>query len=218
MPNTIYGPNGMVLGTWDDFWSRYQRPEGIWADESATAVAGGDSLTGIGTASFALGVASGAADIINSWNKAKTQKALYSMQAEINDINVRIAERQAQSELRQSEYRIAALTLKAGQIRSTQRASLAANGIQLGRGTAAELTAGTQLMKEIDTNTEKLNGLMSAWGYRFKAINAGAQATESRLRAGQSDGLSATLGAVGRNVAELSKDYYNFRKTGLLGS
>lgn len=82
------------------------------------------------------------------------------------EINARIAELGAQSALAQGEQQSNTLSLKAGQLKSTQRAAMAANGIDLGVGNAAEIQASTDLMKEIDMNQIKSNAISNAWGYR----------------------------------------------------
>lgn len=219
MDNTIYGPSGMDLGTWSDFWSRYQLPDvGMSVDVGQVSMATeGGGFSGLGTVSMASSIVTGAANIYSAYQSAKTQKAMYEIQEEMAQINQRIAERQAQSALRQSEFKIAAITLRAGQIKSSQKVSLAANGVALGKGTAAEVMASTDLMKEIDVNTERLNGIMSAWGYRFKGLGYQADAMEARLKASSSNPLLAASGEFGRQSARIGTQYYNYRKSGLLG-
>lgn len=90
----------------------------------------------------------------------------------LSGINERRAERGAQSELMNGQQQIGALTLKSGQIKSSQRAALAANGVDLGAGSAAELQASTDLMKEVDRNTLQANAVRSAWGYRDQGMDA----------------------------------------------
>ena len=216
MDDFIYGPDGSSLGTWSDFWSRYGTPEGTWADEPVASETV-DGFSGLGSITMGASLFTGAANIYSAYQNAKTKKALYDVQEEMANINQRIAERQAQSVLRQSEFKIAALTLRAGQIKSSQRASLAANGIQLGVGSAAEITAGTDLMKEIDMNTERLNGIMSAWGYRLKGLGYQSEAAEARLKGSSSNPLLAASGEFGRQSARIGTQYYNYRKSGLLG-
>lgn len=87
----------------------------------------------------------------------------------VGDTNARIAELGAQSVLFQGERQVGALTLKAGQLKSTQRASMAANGIDLGSGSAAEVQASTEILKEVDKNAIEANAVRSAWGYRVQS-------------------------------------------------
>lgn len=119
------------------------------------------------------GLASGA---IGGYFSARTAKINAETQAVVADSNARIAELGAQSVLQQGEKQVGALTLKAGQLKGAQRASLAANGIDLGVGSAAEILASTEVMTEIDKNTLNANAVRTAWGYRAQATNYQAEA------------------------------------------
>jgi hypothetical protein len=86
------------------------------------------------------------------------------------DYNAKISELGAQSALLQGEKDIAKLTLSAGQMKATQRAAMAANGIDLGEGNAVDVQASTDIMKEIDMNQIEANAIRSAWGYRTQGV------------------------------------------------
>jgi len=88
------------------------------------------------------------------------------------EANAKIAEMGAESALHQGQQQSAALTLKAGQMKSSQRAAMAANGIDLGVGNAAEIQASTDIMKEIDKNQIEANAIRTAWGYRTQGVAA----------------------------------------------
>lgn len=112
--------------------------------------------------------------LINSYGSkklAKHQNAIAQSKANIARINRDMMERQAQARLRQAESDIMSLTMKAGKTKSSQRAALAANGIAVGEGSAAELQASTDIIKEIDKNQIKENAIRDAWGIRQKAVN-----------------------------------------------
>lgn len=91
------------------------------------------------------------------------------------EVNARIAELGAQSALEQGNQQVGTLTLKAGQLKSTQRAAMAANGIDLGEGNAVDVQASTDLMKEVDMNQITANAVRSAWGYRTQAAQVQAE-------------------------------------------
>ena len=118
-------------------------------------------------------------------NIAKYQAQIYEIQADVSRSRIQVAnaqanlarknaqlmERQYQQTLYASERAIVQKTAEAGRVKASQRASLAANGIAIGEGSAAELQASTDLIKEIDVNQMKTNALQQAWGYRFQASN-----------------------------------------------
>lgn len=127
---------------------------------------------------------------IGSYFGAATQKANLRGQAavaegnaRIADVNARIAELGAQSALDQGQREVGRLTLRAGQLKSSQRVAMAANGIDVGTGSAAEIQASTDIMKEIDSNTLTANAVRTAWGYRTQGLNAQTDAANLRSQA-----------------------------------
>ena len=122
---------------------------------------------------YASLISQGVAATINAFGSigvTKHNNAIAQSQANIARLNAQMMERQAQGVLRSAEKAIVAKTMKAGQVKSTQRARLAANGIAVGVGSAAEIQASTDIIKEIDKNQIKSNAVADAWGYRLKAV------------------------------------------------
>src|SRR5690625_2529620 len=113
----------------------------------------------------------------------KGQAKLAESSARLSEVNARISELGAQSALEQGKHQVADLTMRAGQLKSRQRASMAANGIDLSVGSAAEVQASTDLLKEIDKSTLRMNALRNAFGYRTQTINHTAQAGMTRANA-----------------------------------
>ena len=126
--------------------------------------------------------------------------------------NARIAELGAQSVLDQGNKQTAALTLKAGQIKSSQRAALAANGVDLGDGNAAEVQASTDIMKDIDVNTISANAVRSAWGYRTQATNYQNEALSA-----ESNGWAYRADAATKRASASSISPASSAATSLLG-
>lgn len=125
------------------------------------------------------------------------------------DFNASIAELGAQSALSAGQQQIAAQTLKAGQLKSSQRAAMAANGITLDEGSAAEVQRSGDIVKDIDMDTLRANAARAAMGYRVQGMqaqlssqlsalntetNASIQAMNLRTGAGNAN-ISATLNA-----------------------
>lgn len=101
------------------------------------------------------------------------------------DFNAVISEQGAQQALDQGQFEGSALSLKAGQLKGTQRARLAASGVDLGQGNAAEIQVSTDMMKALDMSTIAANAARSAWGYRVQAANYTWAAEAERLTASQ---------------------------------
>ncbi len=128
---------------------------------------------GFSTTAMFSGLASAAIGAYFSGQAAKYQ-------AKIADTNARIAELSAQSSLYAGQKEVGRMTLRAGQLKGTQRATMAANGVALGVGNAAEIEASTDLMKEIDKQTIEANAVRGAFGYRTQAVNYQNEATMKR--------------------------------------
>ena len=71
---------------------------------------------------------------LGSFGISKHSNAAAQAQANIARINAQMMERQYQATLRASEKAIVSKTMAAGQVKSAQRAALAANGIAVGEG------------------------------------------------------------------------------------
>lgn len=155
-----------------------------------------------------------ATSAIGSYFGAKTQQINLKGQAALADTNARIAELGAQSTLMQGHQQVGALTLKAGQLKSRQRASMAANGLDLGVGSAAEVLASTDLMKEIDKNTIEANAVRSAWGYRTNAVNFENEALAKRATAGAISPFGAATGSLLGDAGRVAQSWYAFNKQG----
>jgi hypothetical protein len=136
------------------------------------------------------------------------------------EFNSKIAEMGAQAALEQGQQQAASLTLRAGQMKSSQRAAMAANGIDLGVGSAAEVLATTDIMKEIDQNQIEANAIRNAWGYRTQGvaaqIDANTQAVQIEIR-----GMNEAAGIRQQGAADLfqirtqaARDEFGHRWTG----
>lgn len=155
-----------------------------------------------------------ATSTIGAYFGAAAQKSLFQGQAAIADTNARIAELGAQQELYRGQQQVGALTLKAGQLKSSQRAAMAANGLALGEGSAAEVLASTDIMKEIDANTLIANAVRSAWGYRTQAVDFQNEAIMKRAAAsGIRPGMAAATSLLG-GAGKVASSWYMLKKDG----
>ena len=173
----------------------------------------GFSSTQLASASLIGQIGGAATGAIGSYFGAATQKATLKGQAAVADTNARIAELGAQQELFRGQQQVGALTLQAGQLKSRQRAAMAANGIDLGVGSAAEIQASTDIMKEIDKNTVEANATRSAFGYRMQAMNFQNEALTKRATAGAiSPGMSAASSLLG-SAGSVAASWYRMGGT-----
>jgi hypothetical protein len=140
-----------------------------------------------GSLSFGLQAAGAISGAIGGFYSAKMSKNQLNFEAEMARINARVAELGARSAFERGQKEVASLTLQAGQLKSRQRAALAANNVDLGEGNAAELQASTDLMKAIDKQTLEENAVMNAWGYRTQGAN---YQSDALMKSGTAAGIS----------------------------
>lgn len=125
-------------------------------------------------------------------NKA-TSRAL-EFQKFTAETNARLAEKAAQSVLLQGQAEANRIQLKGAQVKGAQRASLAANGVDLGEGSAARVQANTEMITQMDVDTVQDNALRAAWGYRVQGGNYQSQAAFAGASAPSMGGaLSSSL-------------------------
>lgn len=110
-------------------------------------------------------------------NQLKSQAMSLEFQSKMAEINARQAEFGAENIMQAGERQAGAVSLKSGQAKGAARASLAARGVQLGEGSAAELIGTNDLMKEIDMLTINSNTVRAAENARTQSVNYQNQAS-----------------------------------------
>lgn len=156
-----------------------------------------------------------ASSTVGSYYGAKQQQSSLNFQADMADINARLAEAGAQTELAKGQQQVAAITSKAGQVKGAQRAALAANGVDLGEGNAAEVLASTDITKEVDANTATANAVRSAWGYRMQESNAQSEAAMKRATAGAISPFGAAATSLIGGASSVASSWYGLNKAGV---
>ena len=140
-------------------------------------------LTGTNTAAMSqfgsiMSIGGAVTGAIGAYYNAQNQKAQLEsqasslrFQADISQLNAVQAEFTAQQILRVGQQKQGQVSLRAGKIKSSQRASMAARGIDLGVGSAVETIATTDLMKEIDMLTVNAETVRSSEAARLQRQN-----------------------------------------------
>lgn len=167
-----------------------------------------------------LGVGMSGLGALGGANAAKSSaqmtKIQLGFQADMAKINEQLNETNAQATLLTGERQEQNVRLKTSQLKHTQRASMAANGIDLGSDTAAQILTTTDLMGEIDAQQVKTNAVRSAWGYRTQGTNAANEAAMKRASANGIDPGSAFSSSLLGNAGQVAMNWYTASKgTGL---
>jgi hypothetical protein len=113
----------------------------------------------------------------------KSQALNLGYESDMAAINARSAEYSAQSTLEAGKSQIANMTMAAGQQEASTTATMAAHGIRLGQGSAQEITASQNIVKDINAYTIDANATRAAAQDRTQATNFSNQSLLERTSA-----------------------------------
>ncbi len=155
------------------------------------------TLQMISTGTSAVGGIVGAVGALNS-GSANSDSAMY--QAAVARNNSTVAEQNAQYALEAGKRQESAQRQKTAQMIGAQRANMAANGIDIGSGSALNLQADSRLVGEMDALTIRNNAERQAYNYRVQAgdftANSGllTQQASNARRAGNTNAFTSIVG------------------------
>lgn len=121
--------------------------------------------------------------------------------------NAVMGEYAAQDAQRRGEEEAAAIQRKGASLKSAQRVSLAAKGLDLGYGTAADLQDQTDFFTQSDAATARTNAARDAWTARAQGAQAMAQG-----RAAASNANLAAAGSLLGSAGSVSDKWYTYTK------
>ena len=168
-------------------------------------------------ASLGMQAAGAAMGTVGSYYSAQNTKSNLQMQANLADTNAQIAELGAQSALAQGAKEEQRSRLQTTALKKSQRVAMAANGVDLGQGSAAEILTSTDLMGDIDANTIKANAVRNAWGYRTQATNYQNQALTNRASASSISPMGGAVSSLLGSAGAVGQSWYQFNQEGAQG-
>lgn len=169
------------------------------------------------TASMIGQIGGAATSAVGSYFGAATQKENLRAQAAMAEVNARIAEMGAQSALRSGQYEVGRLTLQAGQLKGRQRAALAGSGVVMGEGSAREVQASTDVMKDIDKNALLANAVSQAWGQRMQGVNYQNEAIYARANAKGINPLMQAGTSLLGGATQVASSWFQMKQAGAWG-
>lgn len=116
------------------------------------------------------GILSGAT-LVNGWEQGSALEAQGKFARKAADGNARLIELRAADEIRRGEEESLQFKKKIRKLQGAQRVAAAANGVDVGDGSALEAQAQTGEMGAIDALTIKNNAWKKAWGLNQEAAN-----------------------------------------------
>lgn len=172
----------------------------------------------LAVASLTLGAVSAGVSAYGAMQQGKAQEKQYQYQAAVNRNNAIIQNRLADDAIKRGEAAEAEHRRKVNQVKGSQRASFAANGIDLGSDIVSDTLSDTALLGELDALTIRNNAEREAYGYRVGAMNQEASAINNEAAgsnarsAGNLDAFGTILGG----ASTISGDYAAFKDKGVL--
>ncbi len=157
-------------------------------------------LSALQTGVLGLSAAGGALGAASAYQQGQVAK-------QVGRNNQIMAEYAAQDAQRRAGEDAIKVQQKAAQLKGTQRATMAAKGLDLGEGTAAELQDQTDFFGAVDAATTRSNGNRDAWASRYQGANARAQG-DAAARQANISAFSTVLSTAG-SVAGKWYDYGN---------
>lgn len=142
---------------------------------------------------FAASAATNAVSSVGqAYSQAKAIKAQGKYQEQIALGNSRLSEFFAADSLKRGDTEAEFVKKRGNQIVGAQRASFAAQGIEVDSGTAMAVQEETTKMAELDALTVKNNAWREAWGFKVEASNASFSGRFAALGA-RNEGRSTLL-------------------------
>lgn len=155
--------------------------------------------TAVGIQGFGAGMSA-----MGAYSQAKGQKAALKAESQVQANNATLAEWQAEDAIARGETAAVQVQQQGAQMLGRQRASMAANGVDLSYGSAMQVINDTDYLTAVDASQTMANASREAWGYRMearqmadrsRAASAGASQISPWLAAGTSLLGSATQAA-----------------------
>lgn len=129
----------------------------------------------------ALTIGSTVSQFAEQRRQAKTSEVMGDYEAQLYNTNAGLAEMQAADVI--ARGREAELKVRGGsrQLVGAQRAALAAQGIAIDSGSAADVIENDAMMGELDALTVRNNARREAWGYNVQAAQYRSQGELARV-------------------------------------
>jgi len=142
------------------------------------------------TASLGLNLASAATSAMGQYRQAGaiTEQGQYAAQAALQ--NATLAKAQATDATTRGAYAESLQRQGTRQLIGSQRAALAAQGVDIGSGTALDVQSSTAYLGELDALMVRNNAAREAWGYQ---VEAGGYTQQAQMAKAQAENTAAGM-------------------------
>lgn len=141
-----------------------------------------------------------------SFAQADAMRAQAKFQQTMADFNARLAELQGADAIERGDKAANQIKKSANFMVGSQRAALAANGVEVDYGSAAQIQADTVRMATIDAITVRNNAAREAWGYKVQAMNYRFTGQAAAIGANMNAGVTIATGGI-NGLSHTAKAY-----------
>lgn len=124
---------------------------------------------------------------LSAWSTSNYQADAIKAQGDYvkmrDDGNARLSMLSAEDAIKRGDLAAGAVQRKASAVKGAQKVNAAAQGVDIGTGSAGDLQAETDQMSEIDKMNVKNNAWREAWGYKVQADNFTGQGNMAQIGA-----------------------------------
>lgn len=159
------------------------------------------SLVGVGMSAY------------GAYTGAEAQKQTLDYEAGVARNNQILSEYQASQALQVGEQEEEAQRLRVASTMGEQRAALAASGVDLGTGSAAEVLASTKFMGERDALTIRDNAARRAWALREQGKGYAAEAAMAKASGDAISPLMSTATSLLGGGTKVAAQWYRYKQT-----
>ena len=142
---------------------------------------------------------------IGAYKKSSGEQQGYEFQSAVARNNAGLSEIQRKDALLRGQSTEQNVRLRTAQVGGTQRASLAARGIDIGEGSPLNILTDTAFMGERDALTARDNAAKEAWGFQVQGQNHADNAALLDWRASQispaGDAINTLITGAGKVAA-----------------
>lgn len=157
-------------------------------------------------------VAGGVLSAAGAYQGAQAQKAGYEMQAAVGQQNARVADDAARRAQERGDTEQQRIGRETADLRGKQRAVLAANGVDLGFGSAADTLSATDYYGAMDSLTAARNTDDEEYNFRQEAAN---QRSGAAFASGSGRAVNPWMAAGGTllsSAGKVNERWTNYKK------
>ena len=143
----------------------------------------------------------------SAYSQADASKKAANYQAQVAANNAKVSAWQRSDALQRGEIDAQNSMRQQADVMGKQRASMAANGIDITQGSALDVLSTTRFLGQADVNTIQSNAAREAWGYEVQGSNQLADANLSKWKADNTHPALAGGMAAGSSLLSSASSY-----------